>query len=233
MDKGIIVGCDAQLEWALPWWWKHYSAHNDYRVAFFDFGMSSKAAAWCKERGLLLSVPFPTISLKTEKEKEWIAFYGQNIPTSRIAWFKKPFAALHTPFPLTIWLDLDCEVQNSLDPLFSYLLLGAEIALLKYPKNQWMKEGERHYNSGVLAFRQEAQIIEKWASLSLELATEFPGDEEVLSRAISLYPPRLIELPPIYNWFYDLPPNPNSVICHFTGPGGKVKILSRMQEADS
>jgi hypothetical protein len=228
MERGVIVGCDEQLEWALPWWWKHYSAHNRYKVAFFDFGMSPKAAAWCKERGVLLSIPFPEIVLKTEKEREWIPFYGQNIPTSRIAWFKKPFAALHTPFPLTLWLDLDCQVKSSLDPLFSYLLLGAQIALLKYPTSQWMKQGEKHYNSGVLVFQQGAKIIKEWAELSLELATEFPGDEEVLSRAINLYNPPLIEIPSIYNWFYDLPPNPNSVIEHFTGPGGKVKILLRL-----
>ena len=230
MEKGVIVGCDRELEWALPWWWKHYSAHNHYPVAFFDFGMSAKAAAWCKKRGDLLSVPFPEISLKTEKEKDWVPFYGENIPISRIAWFKKPFAALHSPFPLTIWLDLDCQVQSSLNPLFSYLHLGAEIALLKYPNTQWMRDGEKHYNSGVLVFLQGTKIIQQWAALSLELATEFPGDEEVLSRAISLYKPLLIELPPTYNWFYDLPPNPNSVIQHFTGPGGKVKILLSMRE---
>ncbi len=55
--EGILIGCDRNQEWLLPWWWDHYSAHNAYPVAFADFGMSKKALAWCREKGKMLKPP--------------------------------------------------------------------------------------------------------------------------------------------------------------------------------
>jgi hypothetical protein len=56
-QSGIIVGCDANQEWLLPWWWDHYCKHNSYPVAFVDFGMSEAALAWCQEKGQCISLP--------------------------------------------------------------------------------------------------------------------------------------------------------------------------------
>ena len=56
---GVIVGCTANFEWLLAWWWMNYQMHNiEYPVTFFDFGdMSPVAKEWCKKRGELKSLP--------------------------------------------------------------------------------------------------------------------------------------------------------------------------------
>jgi hypothetical protein len=54
---GVIVGCDAEQEWMLTWWWMHYRLHNDYPVTFFNFGnLSPEAENWCRKKGALVDL---------------------------------------------------------------------------------------------------------------------------------------------------------------------------------
>ncbi len=223
------MGCDAALEWILPWWWEHYSAHNDYPVAFADFGMSEKALTWCRQHGTLLTLP--PLSFKNnvtlQKKKDWEQRLGPNVWKYRLAWFKKPLALLQSPFSQGIWLDLDCQVRGALEPLFHSLLFGADIGIVR-DQNQKVNSllpGEIHYNSGVIVFRQKAPILLQWASAIESFCDQLVGDQDILSRVIHLTSPPLIELPDIYNWNVFLGDNDAAVIHHFCNEAGKRRIL--------
>ncbi len=238
-DQGIIVGCDQRQEWLLPWWWAHYSVHNSFPVAFADFGMSEKALSWCKERGKCLTLPSAKILYENEipaSEKDsWENRYGKGIWLSRSAWFKKPFSLLLSPFSIGIWIDLDCQVNGILDPLFNSLISGAEIGLVREPhfvqdynrKNGFLLPEEINYNSGVIVFRQNANILHQWIEEAISNNGEYPGDQQALSRAIYKHRPVLIELPSIFNWLKFLGPQPEALIFHHSG-GGKLELLKQL-----
>lgn len=241
--QGVIVGCDRHQEWLLPWWWHHYSRHNAYPVTFVDFGMSAQSIAWCSKRGGLLTMS----SWNTIQEQEispshkiaWESQYGKGIWSRRSVWFKKPLALLQSPFSRGLWLDLDCQVKGILEPIFKTLSFGAEVGVVKEPvfmqdyerKQGRLLPGEVSYNSGVIVFRQNADIIHHWITELTEYNEIHAGDQAALSRAIFRHCPcpDSIELPPEYNWLRLMGPNPESLIHHFTGSPGKQEILKDMQ----
>jgi hypothetical protein len=236
---GVIVGCDRTLEPLLPWWWKHYSAHNDTPVAFADFGMSASALRWCQERGICLAIPQTTIldqsQIPEEQQRLWETLYGAGLWHARAAWFLKPLALLKSPFSIGLWIDLDCQVLCPLDSLFHTLNLGADIALVREPHE--VEEGlkilnilypqETYYNSGVILFRKDAEILHRWLKESMEHNAAHTGDQGALCRAIYQTRPALIELPATYNWLNRLGPNPDAQIVHFSG-NEKFKILTEI-----
>ncbi|MBI2742460.1 MAG: hypothetical protein HYX48_00890 [Chlamydiales bacterium] len=235
MDRwGVVVGCDKEQEWMLPWWWEHYSAHNKYPVAFADFGMSEEALAWCRERGECLVLPAHARSERVEQSKRevWESCYGTWIWKCRGAWFKKPLALLSSPFSRGLWIDLDCQINGSVDPIFHALTDDAEIGLAREPyllqsyeevKGILLPE-EVSYNAGVVLFKQGARILQEWAKEAIERGGEYPTDQHALSRVIYLSQPALIELPQVYNWLRIFGPNSEALIYHFTGGKGKAEI---------
>jgi len=230
--EGIIVGCDRNQEWLLTWWWKHYTAHNDFPVAFADFGMSEAARKWCQERGQLFDLAVNDYSAKefwvsSEEKKEWEESYGplvDHFDSFRSAWFKKPFAALHSPFSRSVWIDLDCEIRGSLTPLFRCLDFPIDIAVrLAVPK-------KGIYNSGVLVFRRGAEIIRQWAKEAFEHSDRYVGDDIVLSAMIFKYCPALLELPEKYN-SDPRTTDPHAVVIHYISVW-KSKILESMRNSE-
>lgn len=239
MEQGIIVGCDRVQEWLLPWWWKHYSAHNFYPVVFADFGMSEMALAWCKERGEIIDLStFSTASfvkkpVDPEILNKWEARYGDAIWNERYAWFKKPFACLQSPFTRSVWLDLDCQVRGSLNPLFFCLGIGAEISMRRESKQiqdlhhslGFLLPGEVNYNSGVICFSKQSAIIEQWVSESVLNNEQFLGDQQALSRAVFLHKPTMLDLSDGYNWSMAEGDNPDATIQHYHGGFLKLEIV--------
>jgi hypothetical protein len=237
-EQGIVVGCDKYQEWLLPWWWEHYSINNSFPVAFADFGMSEKALSWCRERGKCLTLP-PIKTLHeneifTPEKERWESHYGNGIWFFRSAWFKKPLSLLHCTFSMGIWIDLDCQINGMLDPLFNSLSFGAEIGLVREPQfiqtydqeNGFLLPEEVNYNAGVIVFRRNANILHQWIEETIENNGEYPGDQQALCRAIYNHRPALIELPSTFNWLRILGPNPDALIHHFTGDG-KLEILKK------
>ena len=242
LTKGVIVGCDQNQEWLLPWWWEHYTAHNHFPVAFADFGMTQEALNWCRARGECLSTPGREIShcqqIPSKKRRFWEQLYGEEIWDCRPAWFKKPLALIQSPFSLGIWIDLDCQVNCSLDPLFNSLAFGAEIGLVREPdfvqlfheKTNRLLPGEIYYNSGVIVFRQGADILHRFAEEAFENNDNHPGDQGALCRAVFTHCPPLVELPLLYNWVAALGLNPGALIFHHTGISAKEWIKKSLQE---
>lgn len=234
IEQGIIVGCDKNQEWLLPWWWENYRLRNDYPVAFFDFGLSEKAKEFCRSKGLFLQIPEELLleddSLKIDEQesKKWEeSFTKEKLWSSRQSWLKKCSAAYLSPFSKTIWIDMDCQVNQNLESLFSFLE-NHDIAMVKEDTSINLINhvigttflDEPLYNTGVIAFRTQSSIISKWLAFTKEQSHAFSGDENILSRLIYNENFPVFELPFIYN-VQGLYPKLYPVITHFAGPKGK------------
>lgn len=228
--NGILVGTDKTQEWLLPWWWERYSAHNTLPVAFVDFGMSDEARQWCEARGQCLDAPAPFAltphtHFAEDKRRRWEARCGDSIWHFRAAWFRKPTAFQRTPFDITCWLDLDCEVRCNLSSLFGELD-DADLAMAPEPAYVQQKDdaygfllpGEVSYNSGVVVFRKGAKILREWVELARGCNELFISDQNALSRAIYLHEPPFKELSAQWNWSPSVGESPEARIVHFHGP---------------
>jgi hypothetical protein len=229
-EDGIIVGIDQSQEWLLPWWWDHYRKHNRHSVAFIDFGMTVGKKDWCRERGELVPLFVADIFVKEREEIEpeilahWEASYGKQFWPCRNAWFKKPLACLQSPFKRTIWVDLDCEIRGSLQPLFDCVNPHG-IALFK-------EKARSVYNSGVIVFKHGLSLIEGWADQSFEKNHLFRGDQELLSHLIEEKNLEVSELPEQYNWSRMHDNDANAVIVHWHGEFGH-SILRHLTSAST
>jgi hypothetical protein len=230
--RGVIIGCDQKQEWLLPWWWKHYSSYNDLPVSFVDFGMSEKALSWCKKRGTAKTLPPSSLGkekrVSSSHKKQWEDHYGKGVFYPRSAWFKKPQALILSPFEQGLWLDLDCQVNGSLEPIFNSLIFGAEIALVKEPECMQYQEVAL-YNSGVIAFQKNADILHHWMKEASLHSEKHVGDQSALSEVIFQKKPSLVELPFHCNWLRILgEANYTPLINHWTGVIGKARILQEV-----
>ena len=86
----------------------------------------------------------PALVSKLENELMDTSFWP-----CRNAWFKKPLACLQSPFEISLWIDLDCEVTGPLDVLYD--VYGSSIAMARYPQKYIPYP---IYNSGVIVFRR-------------------------------------------------------------------------------
>jgi len=221
--RGILCGVDAAQEWLLPWWWERYSALHHYPVTFCDYGMTEEAHRFCSERGTVIPISIDTSFVKPKEEidpflaKIWEECHGKQVWKIRAAWFKKPFTFLHSHYEKGIWLDLDCEVLKSLDPLFSLTLPSSGIALVReYTTDHLPKiDPGARYNGGVVVYQHGAPLFEKWAEGSVTLNHLFAGDDTVLSHLIYEEKYDVLELPEIYNWRMMCGLNLDAVVVHW------------------
>jgi hypothetical protein len=181
--------------------------------------MSEKAISWCGERGQYIKLP---VEFAQVKEIDPIHLeVWQRTQDDRVAWFKKPFACLHSPYLESIWIDLDCEIRGSLEPLFNILALGADLAmaqdlieLLRKPCPSFFTE-YMIYNAGVMPFRRDARVISRWVEETMHRSGDFFSDQDLLSWLIHEVEPSFFELSSIYNWNAALGPNPQAVMIHY------------------
>ncbi len=239
VTRGILVGSDANSEWLLPIWWRCYSLHFRYPVAFVDFGLTEAGKQFCREHGELIPIEVD-MSLginRTDPANIIIA----NVPdfkfkAYRTAWFKKPFACFLSPFDETIWLDIDCLILKDLSPLFELLTPDTDIALVreidfieKMVKDaKILDDDEPLYNSGVIIFSKKSRAIQNWIRILYEGNYIFPGDQDALSKAISINKTRVSEAPKKYNWPWCFAQNKDAHILHFLGPEGKDFLKSNI-----
>jgi hypothetical protein len=231
-EEGIVVAADAQQEWLLPWWWEKYSRLHTHPVAFVDFGLSKPVKKWCEERGMRIALPVPDIFVasREEMDPDLVAHMekevGKKFWPCRDAWFKKPLACLLTPFKKSIWIDLDCEIRGSLQPLFE--LKECSLGLVKYRHTEMPYPV---YNSGLIVFEQGIPVFEKWADLAIEQNHLFRGDEEILSYLLHTAG-GVFELPAIYNWSRCFEENAEAIVMHWHGANGKFCIYHQMMASN-
>ncbi len=215
IDRGVIGGFDKGQEWLLEWWWSNYSAHNDLPVLFVDLGMSAAARQWCAERGLLAKAPADDC-------------YG---------WFKKPLALLESPFRQAIWLDADCEVRGALTQLFEFCTDGGIGMTFDRGTPQHFRDAMPPeapiYNSGVIAFNHGDPVIPQWASMTMALRSDRPGDarygqpgdQETLALTLCRYAQgRVRDIPEDLVRLRLSDGDGPALVMHWTGPEGKQHI---------
>src|SRR3989344_4082771 len=231
-EDGILVGADITQEWILPWWWEHYQKHATHPVAFVDLGLSFPMKEWCRERGELICLRVVDDFVKEKEEvdpqvaKALEEDVGKQFWDCRKAWFKKPLACLQSPFRRTVWIDVDCEIRGKFQKLFDYAEKAPGIALAKDQCDS--AEHYPIYNSGVIVFRRDIELIVKWARRSLELNHAFRGDQEVLSKMIAEENIAISEIPLIYNWSRCQKDHTPALLLHWHGVYGKFVIRSQM-----
>ena len=168
-DKGVIVGCAKIHEDLIPWWIRTYKKHNNYPIAFADFGMSDKYKDICRDNGILLDCT--------------------KMPVD--GWFRKPFAILKAPFKDIIWCDTDIEVKKSLDPIFDYsddstIGVGWDSHAPDAFKRHIHDSNVKLWDSGLISVKHGNNIIKEWALRIISAPREFYyGDHEVLSIVLS------------------------------------------------
>lgn len=227
-SKGVLVGCDESQEWLLSWWWKNYTKENKFPIAFADFGMSEKGKKWCEKRGVVQSLHLENLAVASKNEidpalvNEWEKTLSP-FWNSRQAWFKKPFALLNTPFEKTIWMDLDCEVLGSLEPIYSYIDPKSKMGLMKVRDPETVREAIL-YNSGVIVFEKSSPLLKKWAKSALFQNHQFLGDQDALSQVIFEEGLPVGELPEIYNWRMCGGFRFDAVVLHWAAVWGKEYI---------
>jgi hypothetical protein len=219
-QNGIIVGLDSRLEWLLPFWWYCLKKYNDYPVTFIDYGLTERARRWCQERGETLPLNLEErIFLK--RKRNWLNPEQQKRLNT---WYTKPFALLQSPYKITLWLDIDCEVRGNLSPLFSLaenpekmaLALGSEKKQEEGILRGIMKPGQQTYNSGVIPFLRGCEIIQTWGYATVHIKGIFPGDQDILSYVINKDEKKVTILPKEYNWrVFRWGINENALILHW------------------
>lgn len=232
MKSGIIIGCDQNQEWMLPWWWSNYRSYHDLPVAFIDFGMSPAARKWCRARGLLIPLKAPKDfvapldCISSDLCAKWESRYGMHVWNARPQWFYKPFAMLQSPFKQTIWLDLDCEILGTLTHLFQKLHQHTRFALARDNTGPFEEVG---YNSGVIVYDAQSPLLAHWAAACIRKNDQFLGDQDVLTHLIQEEEIEIAELPAKYNWVIKKGINAEAVVLHWAGAWGKQVIKNKLQ----
>ncbi len=233
MDScGVIVGANERYAWLLPWWWRHYARHNAYPVTFIDFGLSEEVLAWCKERGKVIHLDASVVSVCSKDAvdpmlaREWEAQHGTHIWDARKCFFYKPVAFRQSPYPISLWLDLDCEVCGSLQPLFDVMNSDTEMALSAFPDRPGT------YSSGAVVFRPESQLVKDWVELCQSHGAQVLEEDSILSWLVGMHKYAVQVLPPSYHSI-GLPSLPASgLVLHWNGNLGKlfIEILGGYQD---
>ena len=170
MDKGILVAVCARSEWLLEGWWSAYSQYNAYPVCFVDLGMSKKALAWAQDKGSVIQV-------KIGNENKVV----------------NPLILQHSPFQITIWMELNCQVLTSLKGLFEELTEDKDIAFCLH-KNETGKT----FDPGVIVLKKNACLMSLW------MEKGHPFQVESLAS--------FKELNSIYSWIPSWGPNSSAII---------------------
>lgn len=226
--EGVIVAADSQQEWLLKWWWNHYRECNSHPVTFFDLGMSTSARLFCEKRGEVIPLSLPDSWFQDPSPtlvSEWKLTYPGPILHKRKAWFSKPFALQNSPYERTVWIDLDCQVRQSIAPLFPYTIDknadGFSVVLIEHEQNHYQ-------NSGVLAARRHSPVTHAWAENARTKNHLFQGDDDLLVSTIRENHYKTSFFPMTYNYPTILPGYENAAIRHYVGPTGKWALLKEV-----
>lgn len=191
--------------------------------------MTQDAISWCQQQNIEV-IPVDVFVQCTQPAytRVWENLGGKVIWQSRKNWFKKPWAMTKTPFDKTVWIDLDCEILDTIEPLFSHCnkeTVGLSPEHSSYQERVYRSSlsypGEIIYNSGVMAFTRAQPLIETWARASVHHADRFLGDQDILSRLIFQMNHPVSEIDPIYNWHMSQGMNLDARIIHWVCASGK------------
>ena len=115
--------------------------------------------------------------------------------------------------------------------------MGVHIGMIKerdkvqesHRNKGFLGKDEINFNSGVVIFQKNKEILHQWVSQVHEKSEEFVFDQHAFSRAFRLYPETpFMALPEIYNWSPWDGSNPQALIYHFHGGFMKDPAMMRL-----
>ena len=228
MEQGILIGADHSYERLLLWWHHYFKKQNDLPVAILDFGLSPWGIEQAKKIGMLIDATKPSnINLSTP-----------NCPIRGEIWhqikepcFKRLLNFKQSPFHTTLWLDLDCQVNCDLLPLFAFAdhkSRFAAVPLFKeakvwQEKNHLILPNEISYNGGVLVFKKDSPILDLWLQALKTYDQNFVFDDIVLSKTLAHQKIEIGCMPTTYNCFIE-----GHKIVHHMGKNGKREIFNNL-----
>lgn len=219
--KGVMVGCTKIHEDLIPWWIDNYKKHNDYPIAFADFGMSDEYKDVCRENGVLIDCT----GIKVE------------------GWFRKPFAILKAPFENIIWCDTDIEIRRNLDSVFEYsndgeIGAGWDSHAPEAFKHHIYEPNVKLWDSGFLSVMHGNYLVTEWALKILNAPRgHYYGDHEVLSIVLWENDMPLNEIPKsIHRMRIDPAANgindSELISMHWTGQQGKDQVRRQISNRE-
>lgn len=150
-------------------------------------------------------------------------------------WFKKPFAMIDASRVAknVCWIDLDCEVMDSIDDIFNQC--EPNKLLMAEDKPWTIRRQEKWHNSGVVAFKSRPNILDEWAAAVAY--NPKVGDQEVLHSLLQNPLRRISHITDMkrnYNTLridlIDSTAPENIKVMHWTGAKGKEHIRGLINE---
>lgn len=219
--RGIIVGLNAKIEYLLPFFYTNLRLHTDLPITFFDFGMSLIGRQFCQKRGEVIAIDETLFSPPPDE----VGFFE-----IKKAWFKKPLACLLAPYSINLWIDLDCLIKAPLDDIFEAFDEKTDLVMVKeYEIDVHVENLSINkipvYNSGVMAFRQKASIIDTWIARCKTSDLRVSGDQDILSFCLYDHPDKFKQLPAEYNFVLK---TKDSNIAHDISLSNDLEIIDPM-----
>jgi hypothetical protein len=236
--KGVMVATDKNLEWMLPWWIYHFKKHCDLPIAFVDLGMSEEKKTFCKDHGTLIGIEPKEFAFDPNRIKE-LTNHGvfdlsnlSNVLATRNAWLLKPFALLASPFKKTLWMDIDCEVLQSIDNLFSdsafVCLKESEASLETNIKRKMIPQMSKYYSSGLMLYEKNHPVLLAWAKELEENPGYYLGDQTALSVIIHNFNYSIDTFSEEEHRLYNEEIFESTIICHYYGIDGKKEVIRKI-----
>ncbi len=232
--QGVLVGLNCEQEWLLAWFYTHFRNFNpELPIAFADFGMSKEAREWCLERGDVFDVPElagpkpANFLFQGDQWKEW-KLDTFTWTADRWLCFRKPLAIALSPFEKTLWLDLDCQIRASLEPLFSLPLSSTKFGATPCGSYFYAHNLSKDlvylidkYHTGVVLTEKSSPLLHQWTD-SITSDPSFRTEEGPLSFLAAKNNLPITEISRLYNWsVFTWGENNDAAIYHWLGKEAK------------
>lgn len=204
MTKAFVTGTDKNQEWMSKWFiLQHRKLHPEVKLVFACFGqLSDEVYNWVSNN----------VDVVLEYEKG-----------AKCAWFLKPQALIDSPYDISCWMDLDCQLVRPMDDVFDHVTdhkLGVTIDAGR--KGNW-------FATGLVVSKSNSPLLIQWRDACKVSNTR--GDQEVLKQLLdqdSSLESSLVKLDVDYQWLRrQLEMRQDSEtkrMVHWTGPAGKKHI---------
>ena len=232
MSKGVLIGCDSEMEIYLGWWWSHYKKWNGLPVAIADFGLSEQGKENARGIGQVIEIDVDlSDAVISSSEHKALQSTINQVRKCIGIWQKKPFALSQSPFDQTVWIDLDCEIKADIGPVFEYCHDGFGVIADEPHYEKWCNEmgilNGAGYDTSVVAYTKESQVLKSWVETTHEWKEEFWGDDRILSHVIEKGGYKVDTIPEEWSSNYARR-NSSAKIVHYPTANGKAEIIKQL-----
>lgn len=201
--------------------------------------MSKSARMWCEQKGKVISFVLPPFFLQEKRPfsfpKTWHPSKVDYVTNRRHIWFTKAFSLFQTPYDKTIWIDLDCEVKKSVQPLFDFCENTSGFAItydVDHTTKEWKDDGllspdAEGHQVGVFSFKRKSPVLNKWIQSCYDNHHQELSEQTCLNHVLKKENFDITIFSKKYNWVYLDNSHPDATILHYAGPWPKRELLAK------